>query len=232
MTGQPQRPLILLAHGSRHRDSSRLIDELARRTAARSGLVVDAAYLDLCAPDLGTVAARLATARFTDAVVVPLLFTTAYHAKVDLPAAVAAAAAASGLGLTIAPILGTGPDVVETLATHALTFTATHPGGAGEYVLYAVGSSDQEAVAAIRQLGVDLARRLGTPVCTVFATGGITPLPPARPGRVLIPVFTTHGLLLDQAQQQLPSAGPLGPALAQVVLERYRQAPHCAAVAA
>ena len=50
------------------------------------------------------------------AVVVPLLFTEAYHATVDVPETVRDVAESLPLELVVADILGTGDDVAQLLA--------------------------------------------------------------------------------------------------------------------
>ena len=111
------------------------------------------AYLDLAEPDLDTTAAALAAAGHRRAVVVPLLFTAAFHATIDVPQAVHAAAESSGVDLQVADILGTGDDIAELLS--ACLAEAGVAGGAS-VLLYAVGSSNPAANAAV----VDLAARL------------------------------------------------------------------------
>ena len=53
--------------------------------AEQANITAVSAYLDLAQPDLGAAVRRLAEAGHTRAVVVPLLFTEAYHATVDVP---------------------------------------------------------------------------------------------------------------------------------------------------
>ena len=118
-----------------------------------------AAYLDLTDPDLAALAAELAAAGVRRAVVVPLLFTDAFHARIDVPDAVTQAADSSGVELVLGPILGTGDDVVDVVA--ARLAAAGTPSGA-PVLLYAVGSSRPEANAAVAGLADRLAVRRGT----------------------------------------------------------------------
>ena len=97
-------PLVGLAHGSRDPRAAVAIDELMVAVArARPGLVTTSAFLDLSEPDLTTAVARLDVER---AVVVPLLFAQAFHARIDVPEAVATAAGHTGTELTVSQILG------------------------------------------------------------------------------------------------------------------------------
>ena len=95
--------LITLGHGSRHGDAPRGVDTLAAAAGDLLRVPAHAAYLDLNEPLLIDAACALA-ATHHHAVVVPLLFTRAYHSRVDVPSAVAEAHAASGLNLTLAHV--------------------------------------------------------------------------------------------------------------------------------
>ena len=145
--------LIGLAHGSRHARVADGIEAVLSATSLLAGVETRAAYLDLTDPDLEAVAADLAATGVRRAVVVPLLFTDAFHARIDVPEAVAQAADSSGIELVLAPILGTGDDVVAVVADRlsAAGTTAAEP-----ILLYAVGSSRPDANAAV----ADLADRL------------------------------------------------------------------------
>ncbi|PFG27877.1 sirohydrochlorin chelatase [Corynebacterium renale] len=198
--------LITLAHGSRHPGAS--THAVARAAGQAAGLDADAvgaANLELARPSLSEVAADLVAAGHHRAVVVPLLFTEAYHSTWDVPAAVARAQDETGISLRIAGGLGTGPDISAVLEKQAPAGKRT--------VLYAVGSSHEPANAAV----TGLARSLGWEVA--FATRSPRLEGPAH----VVPLFVTDGLLLDKARH-VPGthvAPPLGEALAQVVADRY-----------
>ena len=86
--------LVALAHGSRDRRSAATVKALVKEVRAmRPDLKVEAAFLELSKPDFHTVVDRLVKAGHDEIVVVPLLLTEAYHAKVDVPSAVAEASA-------------------------------------------------------------------------------------------------------------------------------------------
>ena len=80
MTSASAVPLIGLAHGSRRPGGSFAIEELLTEVARLGAVDTHPAYLDLAAPDLAAASDALATAGHSRAVVVPLLFTAAYHA--------------------------------------------------------------------------------------------------------------------------------------------------------
>lgn len=192
--------LIGLAHGSRHPGVTGPIEELMSMASKLTGAPGCAAYLDLTEPDLTTVAAGLAADGIRRAVVVPLLFTNAYHARIDVPATIADAGAVAGLELRTAGILGTGDDVAAVVA--ATIDDAEIPAGL-PVLLYAVGSSDASANSAVTELGRRLAVVRGAAVGVAFGTTdprpepvlaqlaanglGAVGLPGSRPGAVGLP---------------------------------------------
>ena len=81
--------LIALAHGSRDRRHAETINQLVREVKSqRPDLRIERAFLEHSRPSLEAVVDRLVAAGHTEIVVVPLLLTEAYHATVDVPAAV------------------------------------------------------------------------------------------------------------------------------------------------
>ena len=111
--------LILLAHGSRHNHVTHALrditDAVARESRINGRFGVHMAFLDHAEPDLVRVSARLSELGYDRAVVVPLLFTDAFHSRVDVPAQVKEAQDVSGLSMSIARGLGTGDDLAAVL---------------------------------------------------------------------------------------------------------------------
>lgn len=226
MNEQPEfPPLIGLAHGSRDPRAAAAIAELMQAVAAlRPGLRTFPAFLDLSEPDLTEVAESLPTSR---AVVVPLLFAQAFHARVDVPEAVAAAAGSTGVPLLTGDILGLGPAVLA-----ALKDAAERAGVAAgqDVLLLAVGTSDTVANQAIHDLAERWSATRPGVVRAVFATAAPKAAdalaqqwtaPPA-----VVSLFLAPGLLLDQVIEGASARGvlvtpPLGTAMAQLVLDRY-----------
>ena len=86
--------LVALAHGSRDPRSAATITALVDEVRAmRPDLRIEPAFLELSKPSFTTVVDKLVRAGHDEIVVVPLLLTEAYHAKVDVPNAVAEAMA-------------------------------------------------------------------------------------------------------------------------------------------
>jgi sirohydrochlorin ferrochelatase len=218
-------PLIGLAHGSRHPRTAADVDELLAAVAGlRPGLTAVPAYLDLTEPDLPTSVTALGASA---AVVVPLLFTAAFHVQVDVPAAVRDSG--NGTDLLVAEHLGLGEPVLQALVARART---TGIDDDREILLLAVGSSDEAANAAVGELAQRWAARRAGPVRAAFATSAPRASDllavPGFSGAV-VPLFVASGLLLDATAKRaqprgVPVAAPLGTLLAPLVLDRYDRA--------
>jgi len=228
-------PLIGLAHGSRDPRAAETIAELMREVEAlRPGLRARSAFLDLSEPELTTVVRQLRDeCGVGAAVVLPLLFTDAFHATVDAPTAVAQAELNCGVELRLGEILGLGDDVLEALEDSA---AKAHIGAHEAILLLAVGSSRDEANVAVHDLAYRWSQRRVGPVWAGFATTG-EPSASAVFARALakqhrigvVPLFLAPGLLLDSVRREALAidaevAQPLGSALAELVLQRYDEA--------
>ncbi|MCI9888367.1 sirohydrochlorin chelatase [Micrococcales bacterium 31B] len=227
-----ETPLIGLAHGSRHPATRAAVEEvMARASLLAGGVPARAAFLDLTEPDLETVCRDLVAAGHTQAVVVPLLFTNAYHARVDTPQAVKRAETATGLRLRRADILGIDPSIAEGLLHRAREAGLD---GSDPISLYAVGSSSAAANEEVRELARDLAlRRPGTSATASFATSaeprGRDLAAALEPGDRLVfaSLFLAPGTLLDTLHTAHPSparariAAPLGVLAAPAIARRY-----------
>ena len=228
-------PLIGLAHGSRDPRAAVMIAEVMRAVQAlRPGLSASSAFLDLSEPDLTTAVMTLRSEESVrNAVVLPLLFTEAFHATVDAPTAVRAAQEATGVSLQLGDILGMGEDVLQALDDSACR---AHISAHEAILLLAVGSSRDEANLAVHDLAERWSERRVGPVWAGFATTG-EPQAGAVLDRAIgqrrrigvVPLFLAPGLLLDaiaaKARQiDAEVALPLGTALADLVLRRYDEA--------
>jgi sirohydrochlorin cobaltochelatase len=221
--------LVGLAHGSRHAEGTRSVEQLMALVSSTGDVDARAAFLDLAEPDLQTTAAGLVAAGHRSAVVVPLLFTVAFHATVDVPEAIAAATAATGLELVVADVLGTGEDV------GALVREALVSGGvpdSDDVLLYAVGSSNAAANDAVHDLAGRLGRHRAGRARAAFATTDPRPaavLPELGDSVALMPLFLSPGLLLGPLATLARERGwtllpPLGDLAAPLVLRRYTTA--------
>lgn len=144
MTGST---VVLLAHGSPDPRHASAVEAAAQRCRRRlPGVATRTAYLETDDPAPADLGAELVG----EVVLVPLLITPAYHARVDVPGA-ARSLAAAGATVHIAEPLG--PDlllleaVAERLAADGYPADPTT-----EVVLVAGGSSDGAAVRSLRDL--------------------------------------------------------------------------------
>jgi len=235
MTPSSLPPLIGLAHGSRDpRAAATIADIMQAVQALRPRLRTAPAFLDLSEPDLTSAVARLQEEfPVSEAIVLPLLFSEAFHASVDAPTADEQAQEATGVTLGLGCILGMGEDVLLALQDSA---ARAHISSHEAILLLAVGSSRPEAIDAVHELAERWSsRRLG-PVWAGFATTGepqaaaVLERATAHRRRIgVVPLFLAPGLLLDATAKAAMAidaevAGPLGTAMAGLVLQRYDEA--------
>ncbi len=220
------RNVILAAHGSRDPRSARTIAAITRACAVMAPeTTVTCAFLDFDRPSLGS-ALRAAPG---PSLIVPLLLTPAYHARIDIPAVVEHARS-DGADVMIAEPLGR-PDAVCGLAA-ALDRRL----GRARYdavVVAGAGSRDRSALGIVSAVAGELSRRRGVPVGTGFASGTGPPVADAvtaqlRAGAANVGLalyFLAPGTLPDRAVEQAVNAGaggvaePLGdaPEVAQLI---------------
>ncbi|TSD46532.1 sirohydrochlorin chelatase [Rhodococcus sp. KBS0724] len=202
-------PLIAVAHGSRDPRSARVIAAaVAALREARPDLDVRLAFLDLNAPSIDQVLDGVAVEGYTQAVVVPMLLGNAFHARVDLPGLLAAAALRHPqLAVTQSDVLGRDVRLAEAVRERILEAGA-HPDDPSVGVaLAAVGSSDADANAATTELAaVLLAGTNWSGVRICFATSAeptvaqaISALEHDGAERIVVaPWFLAPGLLTDR----------------------------------
>ncbi len=233
-----RRPALLgIAHGSRNPDSATVTQALVIAAGSLAGADARTAYLeDFAAPSIDDAVRKLAADGQTDVIAVPLLFTQAYHATEDAPAALGQAAARYDVTITMADVLGTGEDLATALASHVSAHdSGICPDDDRPLMLLGVGSSRPGANDAVINLGTALAHRTGRAVVTRFATCA----PRARDfftdrsrdtgAGSVVPLFTAPGLLLDSTAAHAREAGwttlpHLGESLALLVATRYMAA--------
>jgi len=232
--------LVALAHGSRDPRSAATINALvAEVRAQRPDLRIEAAFLDLSKPTFHTVIDKLVKAGYDEIVVVPLLLTEAYHAKVDVPSAIAEVTAKhAGVKVRATAVLGLEPCFLEVLDERLRAALRAHRvRELDALVLAAAGSSDPLANQAVARLARIWGAHHKLPVSAAYASSA----PPATgeavrafrgEGRRHIAVaslFLAPGFLPDRAAELAYEAGavavsaPLGahPEVARTVLARY-----------
>lgn len=240
--------LLLVAHGSRHPGTAGVLEGLAdavRMDVASDGhghatggdgpSSVRMVWLELIEPSLEQVCVELAATGEHSAVIVPLLFTEAFHRRVDLPEQTEAATAATGVSLEIRNGLMLGAGVRDALLQRI--------GDTSDDILVmAVGSSSTEANDAVHTFAADLDARLPGHVTAAFTVAAPPPLgidaveiaanEAAARGNALtvVPLFTAPGLLWDAVVDRAPERelacdvrflDPLGDLLTDVVVSRW-----------
>jgi sirohydrochlorin cobaltochelatase len=187
------------------------------------------AYLDLAQPDLAAASRQLAEAGYTTGVVVPLLFTEAFHATVDVPETVRDVTGSLPLDLVVADILGTGDDVADLLGQ---SIVAAGIDDQSSVLLFGVGSSRPAANEAVFDLAARLADGRRSPVRACFGTcppGVADVLDGLAQPVTIVPLFLSEGLLLSPVRELASQRGwrmaePLGERAADLVRQRYDRA--------
>jgi sirohydrochlorin cobaltochelatase len=187
-SGRGQRPgLLLVGHGTRDSRGLGEFQTIARQVAELAdGFLVEACYLELAEPSIATAMQRLLERGVRRVTVAPLLLFAAGHAKKDIPGAVEAARAEGGrrkaeggrkefgasevaekddLVIDYVGALECHEKIVELSARRyeeALAERATVDPAETLLILVGRGSSDAEAIAAMKRFAELRARR--TPV--------------------------------------------------------------------
>ncbi|MEU8232200.1 CbiX/SirB N-terminal domain-containing protein [Actinoplanes sp. NPDC048967] len=243
--------VTLTAHGSRDPRAARATEALTRAVAARHPeWEVRASYLDHAGPRPREVLASYAEAGHRRAVLIPLLLTSAYHGRVDVPGEITAARASHPeLDVSQAEVLGPVGGRVPGLLLDGLV-ARLGPVGADALVLAAAGTRNAAARTTVEQAAAALSARVGVPCRVAYASAApplsgdvVRDLRGAGYERVaLASYFLAPGLLWDSTVASAREAGivaaaePLTdiPAIAELVAGRVLEAtaPPATAVAA
>jgi sirohydrochlorin ferrochelatase len=211
--------LIAVAHGTQDPNGLAEIRRLINivRTK-RPELAIEMCWLDGAAP---TLAAHLPTID-GPAVVVPILLSTGYHVKADIPAIVG-----DRLATAISPPLGPDPRISRVVYLRLIQARTEGQGDDG-VVLIAAGSSDPDARAELTEVARQVERWNHLPV----SIGQLTDAEPfAHAGPVsqvanylLAPGYFNDMLHLLAGAEVI--ADPIGahPLVADVIIDRYETA--------
>lgn len=152
--------LLAVAHGSPDPRAEAVLEVLmARVRAERPGMVVVLAHLGHTAPDVPTAIETLVGQGISDVVVVPLLLTSAYHARTDLPALLEAARVAHPeVSLIQAGVLGPHPLLFSLVRRRLVEAGAD---GSTSVVLGAIGTSDPGANAELADVAATIGASIG-----------------------------------------------------------------------
>lgn len=234
------RAIALVAHGSADPRAAATTRALARAVrAAAPGADVRAAFLDHAGPRPGAVLRAFAAAGHERAVVVPLLLTEAYHARVDLPAVLAETRAA-GLTMPVATASVLGGPSRFMLAGLRRRLAAAAPHGLDGLVLAFSGTRDERARQSVDAVASALSGSLGVPALAAYASvaapDGATAVAALRARgcrRVAVAAyFLAPGKLYDGIARAALRAGAIGvaeplgsaPELVHLVLDRVTSA--------
>ena len=220
--GETGVALVTVAHGTRHATGN----EVARSLTSACGSALEAravaSYVELCEPSLASVM----TGMTGPAAVVPLLLSTGYHVREDLPAA----ASLSLHPVALAPPLGPDPVLAVVQATR-LVEAGARPGQ--PVVLVAAGSTDPQSDDDLEGAVAHLASVWDGPVSPATLSGrGRRPADVVRPGDAVSPYLLSPGFFARRAREESLAAGAavvadvLGPhpALVDLVCARYQSA--------
>ena len=172
---------VLLAHGSPDPRSAQWVACAAASVSDRAGFPVVGAFLDHDTPRLDEAVA--AAAAHDEVVVLPLLLSAAFHARVDVPAAVAALPRP----VTLLDPLGHPSAVLDAALLRA---------GAA-CVVVAAGTKVDDERAAFSDAVAAASDRTGVPASVAFATGPGARVTDSAPGTVVGPWLIAPGRLLD-----------------------------------
>jgi sirohydrochlorin ferrochelatase len=208
--------VVLVAHGSRDPRAAAATRALALAVgAARPDWEVSASYLDHSLPRPAQVLGGLEAAGHRRAVLVPLLLTAAYHGRVDVPGAVAAARAEGlRLDVEIADVLGPLDGRVPALLLDGL-IRKLPVADLDAVVLAAAGTRDAEARSTVELAAMALGARLGLPAAVAYASAAsptageaVSQLRADGASRVGVAAyFLAPGLLYDGAVESALAAG-------------------------
>lgn len=186
--------LVTVAHGTRHAPGNLVAAELTAQAGERLGMEAVASYVELCDPLFDSVVASGPSEDLT--VAVPLLLSTGYHLRVDLPAAVAAAPGTVRLG----PSFGPHP-LVAAAQVARLTEAGATPGQ--PVTMVAAGSRDPAATADLERAGDLLAGAWGGPVRLATVGGhGLRPADVVQPGDAVSPYLLSGGHFHDRCRRE------------------------------
>jgi sirohydrochlorin ferrochelatase len=182
--------VVLLAHGSPDPRSAVVVRAAADQVAGRlHGVDVVAAFLDHDTPVLADAVGGSGSS--DDVVVLPLLLSAAFHARVDVPAAVAAL----DRRVRLLEPLGHPRLVLDALLGEVVD------GGAA--VVVAAGTRVDAERAAFAEAVAASAARTGVTAYAAFATGPGPSLADALvPGAAVVPWLLAPGRLLDAVRAE------------------------------
>lgn len=214
--------LVTVAHGTRRAGGNETARRLTATAAERLGVPATAAYVELSEPLLADVVAGLTA----PAVVVPLLLSTGFHVRQDLPEA--CAGAPPGVPVALGRPLGPDP-LLARAQVDRLVEAGAEPGS--PLVMVAAGSTDLLAWRDLRGATRLLAERWGGRVRLTTLSGyGRRPETVLRAGDAVSTYLLSPGLFSRKVRDVAEAAGAVAcadvlaehPLVVDLVVERTR----------
>jgi sirohydrochlorin ferrochelatase len=230
----PAPALIVVAHGSRDPRAATAVGALAARIRAdRAGVDVTVAYLEHARPSLRETLTTACDRGHSEAVVVPLLLTAAYHSTIDLPRQLAATGVAvtpairlasdiapagsagtdglPGLAVCQAPVLGPDPVLLTALERRIHQAGIARDDRRWGLVVAAAGSKHPEALSHVTAAAAHLHRRGWATVMAGYAAAATPTVPQAvaqvRNGGATRVAIASYLLTPGRFSEALRSAG-------------------------
>ncbi|HSX66008.1 sirohydrochlorin chelatase [Nocardioides sp.] len=227
--------LVTVAHGTRVVAGNQIAADLTAQASALLGIPATTSYVELCSPLVADVLASSPV----PTVVVPLLLSTGFHVKVDIPEALRGSRGPAALTRPL------GPDpVLAAVQKRRLLAAGARPGG--PVVMVAAGSNDPDAVPDLALAQRHLAAVWGGPVLVATVSGAGRSVEDAVAeaslyGDVAVSTYLlSPGFFSRKVATLATDAGArwvsevLGadPAIAALVADRYREAVSALRIAA
>lgn len=189
--------LVTVAHGTRTTAANAVAVAITDAAAGELGLPGTAAYVELHPPLLDEVMAG----NVVEAVVVPLLLSTGYHVRHDVPEAVARSAAP----VALTPALGPHP-LLAAAQVERLREAGARPGR--PVTMVAAGSRDVLTGSDLCVARGFLAAAWGGDVRLAVLSGpGRRPAEVVRDGDAVSPYLLAGGFFADKAARECRAAG-------------------------
>jgi sirohydrochlorin ferrochelatase len=156
--------LLAVAHGSPDARAESVHDALiARLRSERPDLAASVAYLGHAEPDVTSALNSLIAKGFSEIVIVPLLLTEAFHAKLDLPGLVESVREANpGVVFHQTGVLGPHPKLFSLMKRRLKEAGAD---ASMSLVLAAIGTSDPQVNAELADVAATLGATIGFASC-------------------------------------------------------------------
>ena len=190
--------LVTVAHGTRRATGNEVALAITAAAGERLGMEAVGSYVELSAPLFEDVVA----ASEEPTVVVPLLLSTGFHVRQDLPRMAGRAGGSLLMGRQLGP-----HRLLAELQLERLREAGAQP-GAGRLVMVAAGSSDELATRDLDRAADLLSGLWGSAVAVATLSAlGRRPAEVVRPGDAVSPYLLSPGFFADRARDESLAAG-------------------------